>query len=534
MAGKTPIDAPDTLRPAGMGDLVDVVANYDNGKYSLGFSMFYYATEMYLRDTAKLVAINGVMPSAQTIASGEYEYLTYYYAVLNKNLPPDAAARKLVAWFLSENGQKVALTAGYVPLTPIAGESDNFVYGYHGSTPENTTESSGTGGKEYLGVAYNPAMGYGEGMIYEHDENTLRIVNFDMAAYPAASEAVRAWLTDIFPDDEVVYQEISFCGDLINVSARVAPDGSDYFQQAQEYAVFDAKTGKQLALSDLFYDGVNYIDFINRNLVAEASPSSLVEGLDLWNSFDEKCVLRPFTGIPADYRKFRIVGNESGVRLIVYFDYGNPFFLIDYDFITPAINLPADLSPYARLWLIKNQAQQPIPPIRVAVPQVVFNYLSPSEKDEKINAAIMAAYEQAVQADVFRVFADKIGLSPDADFIWNIEANVWDGKLTVAFSHSPYNELNQQASGVVAMVTLDLATGEAVDTDYLRDELPADWKTKIVAVKYNDQYWYGEYDWEYTPPAGSELKRFRKTSYGTLAFEVIQPDGEVVAVSLNQ
>jgi hypothetical protein len=142
----------------------------------------------------------------------------------------------------------------------------------------------------------------------------------------------------------------------------------------------------------------------------------------------------------------------------------------------------------------------------------------------------MAAYEQAEQAGVFTEYVSRITLAPEASIIWDVETNVWEEKLSVAFSRSPYNRMEQQGSGVVAMVTLDLATGEMVDTDYLRDLLPENWVEQAWFTRFNEN-WYGEYDGDYSPPANSELKHFRKTFYGNLLFDVCQPDGEIVAAA---
>jgi len=528
MDGVTPVDAPDTFKPAGMDNLVDAVASYDNGRNSLGFSVFYYATAMYLRDSAKLIAIDGVMPTTQTIAGGEYKYLTYYYAVFDKNLPGDAPSRKLVDWFLSEEGQKTALSAGYVPLAPVAGEQDNIIYGYHGSTPENTTQSSGTGGKEFVGIQNN-AITYNN-MVWKQDEDTKRLIDFNLPGYPEVSKAVGEWFMNVYPDAQKVSCDVNFFGDLICVSARLFTEGLDYIVWPQEYAVFDAKTGKQLALSDLFYDGVNYIDYINKNLLIEAYPSAPIDGPDLWASFDEKCVLRPFTGIPADYDKFRVFLYDGCVGLQIFFDYDNPFFAMDYYFLTPSVFLPADLSPYAGIWKVTYSEMRPIPQVKAAVPQIVSNYLTPSEKDDKINAAIMRAYEQAAQTDAFTDYTERIGIgaNPDANVIWAVETDFWDGNITVAFSYIPYSRMESINGGIVSMVTLDLATGEEIDTDYLRGTLPEDWWKTLGYGHFNKYGWYLEDD--YAPPDGSELKYFRKRNYGGLVFCVLQPDGEIITV----
>jgi hypothetical protein len=191
---------------------------------------------------------------------------------------------------------------------------------------------------------------------------------------------------------------------------------------------------------------------------------------DIWNSFDEKWLIRPFTGIPADYSKFQILCNDYGVYLTILFDSDNPFFLIDDDYTAPSIYLPADLSPYAQFWKITPKIMQPVPQMRVAVPQMVSTYLSPSAKDKKINVAIMKAYEQAVKAGVFAAYVERGGSRDDGIYIWNIETSVGDGYLTVVFSSLPYDRFGRWKGEVVSKVTFDLATGEAVDTPPLAQQ----------------------------------------------------------------
>lgn len=119
MKGKNLMKPPTDLVAQGMGDLVEEVASYETGKASLGYSVFYYATDMYVRDGAKLLAVNGVMPGKKTISSGQYPLLSAYYAVLRKDAPQDSPARKLLAWVLGNDGQKTADASGYVTLKPL-------------------------------------------------------------------------------------------------------------------------------------------------------------------------------------------------------------------------------------------------------------------------------------------------------------------------------------------------------------------------------------------------------------------------------
>lgn len=104
------------MEPSGMGELIEVIASYDNSEYALGYSVYYYANTMYIRDTVKLIGIEGVKPQPDTIRAGKYPLESAYYAVLRKGEPEDSMAKKLLKWVLSEEGQKLAEKAGYISL----------------------------------------------------------------------------------------------------------------------------------------------------------------------------------------------------------------------------------------------------------------------------------------------------------------------------------------------------------------------------------------------------------------------------------
>lgn len=115
MKGLKLVDAPKTI-VNGMATLIESVANYDNSDKALGYSVFYYAKTMYDKDNIKLLAVDGATPDNKTISSGKYPFVTRYYAVMRKSEPQDSNARKLLAWLLGDDGQKLGENAGYVPL----------------------------------------------------------------------------------------------------------------------------------------------------------------------------------------------------------------------------------------------------------------------------------------------------------------------------------------------------------------------------------------------------------------------------------
>jgi phosphate transport system substrate-binding protein len=116
MKGLTIMDSPKTIISS-MEGLIDAIAAYDNSEKALGYSVYYYAKQMYNKDTIKLIVVDGVIPNNKNISSGKYPFTTGYYAVVKKSTPADAPSRKLLKWILGKDGQSLAEKSGYVPLT---------------------------------------------------------------------------------------------------------------------------------------------------------------------------------------------------------------------------------------------------------------------------------------------------------------------------------------------------------------------------------------------------------------------------------
>ena len=99
-----------------MEGIIEAVADYDNARAALGYSYYYYANTMFTKDSIKLLSIDGVAPSNETIKNNKYPIHTAYYIVTRKDEPEDSPVRKLKEAMLSERGQIVAENAGYVPV----------------------------------------------------------------------------------------------------------------------------------------------------------------------------------------------------------------------------------------------------------------------------------------------------------------------------------------------------------------------------------------------------------------------------------
>ena len=98
-----------------MGEMIERVASYINTPNAIGYSFLFYATEMVGNQAIKLLAIDGIYPSKETIQNETYPYSVLFYAITlnnNKNENIDL----FINWILSDQGQYLIEKTGYIPL----------------------------------------------------------------------------------------------------------------------------------------------------------------------------------------------------------------------------------------------------------------------------------------------------------------------------------------------------------------------------------------------------------------------------------
>lgn len=84
----------------------------------IAYTVFYYANFILHSPAVKMLGVNGVLPSSQTIQNGTYPLVTEVYAVTRAGISPDSAAARLRDWLLTPAGQAAVAKSGYVPLRP--------------------------------------------------------------------------------------------------------------------------------------------------------------------------------------------------------------------------------------------------------------------------------------------------------------------------------------------------------------------------------------------------------------------------------
>ncbi|MFD1037685.1 PstS family phosphate ABC transporter substrate-binding protein [Virgibacillus byunsanensis] len=114
MEDKALMEAPTDDIVSGMGGIIEQTSNYKNYKNAIGYSFRYFSMDMVENDKIKHIEVDGVMPSKETIRTGEYPLSSEFYAITavseNLNVPP------FIDWILSEEGQSLIERTGYVPM----------------------------------------------------------------------------------------------------------------------------------------------------------------------------------------------------------------------------------------------------------------------------------------------------------------------------------------------------------------------------------------------------------------------------------
>ncbi len=113
MKGLKMID-PKTNRINAMGEIIDMVAEYDNAKDSIGYTVYYYLSKMHTSDNVKALGVDGVIPTDETIKAGEYPYIIRYSIVIRKDEPQDSEVRKIIEFLKSDEGKALVKNAGFV------------------------------------------------------------------------------------------------------------------------------------------------------------------------------------------------------------------------------------------------------------------------------------------------------------------------------------------------------------------------------------------------------------------------------------
>lgn len=97
-----------------MGQLIESVAGFDGSGSAIGFSVYYYAEKMKSDPNLKMIKVEDVAPSNESIEDGTYPLVNDFYIAIRASEESDSPVRRLRDWMLSENGKSLLEEEGYV------------------------------------------------------------------------------------------------------------------------------------------------------------------------------------------------------------------------------------------------------------------------------------------------------------------------------------------------------------------------------------------------------------------------------------
>ena len=110
------MQAPTELAPTEMGGLVDSIAEFNNSANAIGFSVYYYIDQMYSKPGLRLLAVDGILPSNESIADQRYPLCNEFYAAVRQDSGPDTPERKVYDWLSTDAGRACIEKSGYVAV----------------------------------------------------------------------------------------------------------------------------------------------------------------------------------------------------------------------------------------------------------------------------------------------------------------------------------------------------------------------------------------------------------------------------------
>lgn len=114
--GDTEMEAPLQDRYiAGMGDVVKRTSEYRNAPFAIGYSFRFFLTALGKQPRIKMLDVDGIAPTPETILSGAYPHVTNLYAITLKD-NPNPYVKPFLLWMQGEQGQYLVEKIGYVRL----------------------------------------------------------------------------------------------------------------------------------------------------------------------------------------------------------------------------------------------------------------------------------------------------------------------------------------------------------------------------------------------------------------------------------
>lgn len=248
MQGTPMMEAPLTHVPAEMAGLIEAVKNYDNSANAIGYTVFYYAADMQMAQGLKILRVDGIQPSVETIQSEEYPFINGYYCCISAAADRSSPEYQLFRWLISEEGQKLLALEGYVPVSAGEGESsvrtDYTHYVPNGRTAAQYTEFDCP--KDHL----EPSERYG--LIYPYSGPEMFTTDFEWEWAAGRMHGFYTHSGERITDP--VYTEITWTP-LTDIDSWYGAEDYCWSIRQGEYLGFAAKDGS--FVSEICYEGIS-------------------------------------------------------------------------------------------------------------------------------------------------------------------------------------------------------------------------------------------------------------------------------------
>jgi len=100
---------------SGMGGMIlRITSNFYNYNSAIGYTFLFYLTQTAGSAGVKVLAVDGIAPTRQTIQNDTYPFVQTVYAVTTGN--ESANTRRFIEWILSAQGQELVVKTGYTPV----------------------------------------------------------------------------------------------------------------------------------------------------------------------------------------------------------------------------------------------------------------------------------------------------------------------------------------------------------------------------------------------------------------------------------
>lgn len=274
MAGEELLEPKKELLPGEGSGIIETIAKYNNSENAIGYMIYKYPINMYGENSnIKFIKIDGIDPTKQNMASGEYPLRHNIYAIYNNSRTSTKTSDELAEWLLTYDGQVAVEAAGYIPIKNIKTTESNI----------DKYIASGTGGeKEELGNFYYT--------VKEQDYNVVGqdalVVGIQGLKDTELQSKINTFIresTENLRGKEIEYEKyITLKQNCIKEGIRVETECKNgylsikilltYRVGINQYIydgyskVYNLYTGEEMDLSDLYYNGEDFVTILNKQI----------------------------------------------------------------------------------------------------------------------------------------------------------------------------------------------------------------------------------------------------------------------------